>query len=47
MTESVRLFATFFGFAIPVFGAYWVWQDANRLKKNGAYVTPGFSSGVF
>jgi hypothetical protein len=41
MTESVKLLATLFGFAIPVFGAYWVWQDANRLKKNGAYVTPG------
>ena len=41
MTESVRLLATLFGFAIPVFGAYWVWQDANRLKKSGAYVTPG------
>lgn len=41
MTESVRLLATLFGFAIPVFGACWVWQDANRLKQGGAYVTPG------
>lgn len=40
MTELVRLFATLLGLAIPVFGAYWVWQDAHRLKRSGAYITP-------
>jgi hypothetical protein len=41
MSELVRFLATLLGFAIPVFAACWVWQDANRLKKSGAYMTPG------
>ena len=41
MTESVRPLAILLGFAIPVCIAFWVWQDARRLKKNGAQITPG------
>lgn len=40
MTESVKLLATLFWIAIPAFVACWVWQDAHRLKKNGADITP-------
>jgi len=40
MAESIRPLLQFIGLAISLFGAYWVWQDANRLKRNGAKVTP-------
>ena len=40
MIESIMPLLQFFGLAISLFGAYWVWQDAKRLKRNGANVTP-------
>jgi hypothetical protein len=41
MTELVGLLVILLGVAVPLFGAYWVWQDAHRLKTNGADITPG------
>lgn len=40
MIESIRPVLQFLGLAVSLFGAYWVWQDASRLKRNGASVTP-------
>ena len=40
MTDSVESFVRFLGLAISLFSAYWVWQDSNRLKRNGANITP-------
>lgn len=40
MAEAVGLFSTLLGTAISVFAAFWVWQDARRLKKNGACINP-------
>jgi len=40
MNDSIKLLFEFVGFTISLFAAYWVWQDANRLKRNGAKVTP-------
>jgi carbon starvation protein CstA len=40
MTDSIESLVRFVGLAISVFSAYWVWQDSNRLKKNGVNITP-------
>jgi hypothetical protein len=40
MAESIKPLFQFFGLAVSLFGAYWVWQDSNRLKRNGAHLTP-------
>ncbi|MEA2602800.1 MAG: hypothetical protein QOF89_3792 [Acidobacteriota bacterium] len=41
MNHSIVQLIQVAGFFISVFGAWWVGQDANRLKRNGAKVTPG------
>lgn len=40
MTDSIESLARFVGLAISVFSSCWVWQDSNRLKKNGVNITP-------
>lgn len=40
MTEAIVVFLKAAGILVPVFAAWWVWQDANRLKKEGVDVNP-------
>jgi hypothetical protein len=40
MAESIRLSGILFLFIVPLFAAFWVWQDAHRLRENGADITP-------
>ena len=40
VSQSIKPLAEFVGLLISLFAAYWVWQDANRLRANGASLTP-------
>lgn len=40
MAEGIGSLVRAAGLIVSVIGAWWVWQDANQLKKKGANVTP-------
>ena len=40
MNEATVKLVLAAGIFIPVFAAWWVWRDANRLKKDGSDVSP-------
>jgi len=41
MIASILTLLQIAGLFISVFGAWWVWQDAKRLKQHGVILTPG------